>query len=76
LASLALHFDCAVLPARIERLGAARFRLTIEPPLSLPRSGDRTADVAALMAAVNRTLEGWIRERPEQWFWVHSRWPE
>jgi Kdo2-lipid IVA lauroyltransferase/acyltransferase len=28
------------------------------------------------MAAVNRTLEAWIRERPEQWFWVHSRWPE
>jgi len=76
LALLALHFDCAVLPARVERLGGARFRLTIEPPLPLPRSGDRAADVAALMAAVNRTLESWIRERPEQWFWVHSRWPD
>jgi KDO2-lipid IV(A) lauroyltransferase len=76
LAMLALHFDCAVLPARVERLRGARFRLTIYPPLPLPQSGERTADVAALMAEVNRTLESWIRERPEQWFWVHSRWPE
>ena len=51
LALLALHFDCAVLPARVERLEGARFRLTLEPPLPLPRSGDRGADVAALMAA-------------------------
>src|SRR5438034_521098 len=76
LALLALRFDCAVLPARVERLAGAHFRLTIHPPLALPRSGDRSADVAALMAAVNATLEGWIRERPEQWFWVHSRWPD
>jgi Kdo2-lipid IVA lauroyltransferase/acyltransferase len=76
LALLALHFDCAVVPARVERLGGARFRLTIYPPLPLPRSGDRAADVASLMADVNRTLEGWIRERPEQWFWLHQRWPD
>jgi KDO2-lipid IV(A) lauroyltransferase len=76
LALLALRFDCAVLPARVERLKGAHFRLTLYPPLDLPRSGDRVADVAALMRLVNETLEGWIRERPEQWFWVHSRWPD
>ena len=76
LALLALHFDCAVLPARVERLGGARFRLTIHPPLQVAKSGERAKDVAALMEAVNRTLETWIRERPEQWFWLHSRWPD
>jgi KDO2-lipid IV(A) lauroyltransferase len=76
LALLALHFDCAVLPARVERLEGAHFRLTIYPPLPLPKSAERAADVAALMAAVNGTLESWIRERPEQWFWLHRRWPD
>src|SRR5215469_11810610 len=71
LAILALRFDCDVLPARVERLQGARFRLTVFPPLPLPRSGDRHADVAALTAQVNATLERWIRERPEQWFWLH-----
>ena len=74
LAALALRFDCDVLPARVERLGGARFRLTVFPPLPLPRSGDHHADVAALMTQVNRILEEWIRDSPGEWFWLHRRW--
>ena len=76
LAALALRFDCDVLPARVERLTGAHFRLTVFPPLPLPRSGDPQADAAALMAQVNAILETWVRDRPEQWFWVHRRWPD
>jgi KDO2-lipid IV(A) lauroyltransferase len=76
LAVLALRFDCDVLPARVERLDGARFRLTVFPPLPLPRSGKPHADAAALMARVNGTLEAWIRDHPEQWLWVHRRWPD
>ena len=53
LAVLALRFDCDVLPLRVERLDGARFRVTVYPPLPLPRSGDLHADAAALMARVN-----------------------
>jgi Kdo2-lipid IVA lauroyltransferase/acyltransferase len=76
LALLALRFECDVLPARVERLGGARFRLTVYPPLPLPRSGDQEADVAALTADVTAVLESWIRNRPEEWLWVHRRWPD
>jgi KDO2-lipid IV(A) lauroyltransferase len=76
LAVLALRFDCDVLPARVERLAGARFRLTVFPPLPLPRSVDHHADLTAMMTMVNQTLEGWIRDRPEQWFWLHRRWPD
>jgi Kdo2-lipid IVA lauroyltransferase/acyltransferase len=76
LALLALHFRCEVLPARVERLNGAHFRLTIEPPLPLPDTGDRAADAATLMAAVNERLESWIRARPAEWFWLHNRWPD
>jgi KDO2-lipid IV(A) lauroyltransferase len=76
LAVLALRFDCDVLPLRVERLGGVRFRVTVFPPLSLPRSGDPHADAAALMSRVNTILEAWIRDRPEQWLWLHQRWPD
>ncbi len=76
LAILALRFDCDVLPARVERLNGAHFRLTVYPKLPLPKSGDRAADTLALMTEINRTLETLIRERPEQWFWLHRRWPD
>jgi KDO2-lipid IV(A) lauroyltransferase len=76
LAVLALRYDCVVLPLRVERVDGAHFRVTVFPPLPLTRSSDRHADAAALMARVNATLEEWIRDRPEQWLWVHRRWPD
>jgi len=76
LAQLALKFDCVVLPAWVERLGGAHYRVNIEPPLPLPRSGDRHADILALMTAVNARMEAWIRQRPGQWLWLHRRWPD
>ena len=76
LAQLALKFACPVVPARVERLDGAHFRLTVYPPLELPRSGDRQADITAIMARINALIEDWIRARPEQWLWLHRRWPE
>jgi Kdo2-lipid IVA lauroyltransferase/acyltransferase len=65
-----------LLPARVERLDGARFRLTVFPPLPVMRSGEPHSDAAALMARVNAILETWIRDRPEQWLWLHRRWPD
>jgi Kdo2-lipid IVA lauroyltransferase/acyltransferase len=76
LAELALRFDCPVVPARVVRLKGARFRLVILPPLKLIRTGDHQADVAANMAQVNALIEAWVRNTPEQWLWLHNRWPD
>lgn len=76
LARLALKFRCPVVPARVERLKGARFCLTLYPPMALPDSGDREADVTETMRRVNAFLEDWIHERPGQWLWVHRRWPK
>ena len=76
LAQLALKFDCPVVPARVERIAGARFRLTAYPPLDIARTGDRAADVAETMRRVNAIVEDWIRDRPEQWLWLHHRWPD
>jgi Kdo2-lipid IVA lauroyltransferase/acyltransferase len=76
LAVFALRFDCAVVPVRVDRLERAHFRITAEAPLAWRRSGNDAADALALMIQVNQVLERWIRERPDQWFWLHRRWPE
>lgn len=74
LAHLALKYDAPLVPVRVERLAGARFRVTVEPPLAPPDSGDRRADAHTLMTRVNARLEAWIRARPEQWLWIHQRW--
>ncbi len=76
LAALALRLRCPVIPAYVERLAPARFRVMCEPPLELPSSNDRKADVAALTQMVNDTMERWIRAKPESWLWLHQRWPK
>jgi Kdo2-lipid IVA lauroyltransferase/acyltransferase len=76
LAQFALRYRCPVIPIHPVRLGPARFRVICEPPMALPDTGDRAADVYALSLAVNATLERWIREQPECWLWLHRRWPK
>ena len=75
-AKLALQYRCPVHGAWVRRLDGVNFRVTVEPPLDIPDSGDHDADVAAILAQVNATYERWIRESPEQWMWVHRRWPK
>ena len=74
-AAFSLHFRAPFLMGHVERLGPARLRLVANPPLEMPNTGNRRADVAALTQAMNDVLEGWIRERPESWLWLHRRWP-
>jgi KDO2-lipid IV(A) lauroyltransferase len=76
LGRMALRFRCPVVPMRVDRLDGARFRVTIYPPLPIAETGDTAADTRAIMAQVNATIEGWVRERPDHWLWVHRRWPE
>jgi KDO2-lipid IV(A) lauroyltransferase len=76
LGQLAFKYNCAVVPVFVERLEGAHFRLTVSPPLDLIDSGDRNADVRALMIRINGMVEERVRARPEQWLWLHRRWPD
>ena len=75
-ADLALRFKCPLIPAKIERLPNVHFRITAYPPMELPDTGDRKEDIRLLLTQMNAMIEEWVRERPEQWFWVHRRWPK
>jgi KDO2-lipid IV(A) lauroyltransferase len=75
-ALFALKYDCRIVPIQVERLGGTRFRVTFEEPMPVVRTGDREADTRALLTAINARIEGWVRARPDHWFWLHRRWPE
>jgi KDO2-lipid IV(A) lauroyltransferase len=38
------------------------------------RDADGKIDIAGTMQVVTSVIEGWIREYPEQWLWLHRRW--
>lgn len=74
LAKLARHYEVPVHGARVIRLPGGRFHLEITPPLDLPRDASGRIDVKAATQAMSRVVEGWVREHPEQWLWMHRRW--
>jgi KDO2-lipid IV(A) lauroyltransferase len=72
---LAIRFGTVLQPMSVQRIQGARFRAVVHDPIHLPNTGDRTADIEAGVRLVNTFMEERIRERPEEWFWVHRRWP-
>ena len=76
MAQFATKFKCPLVPARVERLQGANFRITVYPPMEFPHTGDTHDDNRLLLIRINALLEDWVRDRPDQWLWVHRRWPE
>ncbi len=76
LAQFALRFNCPLVPARIYRLKGCHFKMVLSPPLPVVTTDNRHDDIVRIMSQVNRILETWVRETPEQWLWLHNRWSE
>jgi Kdo2-lipid IVA lauroyltransferase/acyltransferase len=74
LGKFAKYFDCPVHGVRVIRLPGYKFKLELTPPLDLPRDDSGVVDVTGAMAMMTRVVEGWVREHPEQWLWMHRRW--
>lgn len=75
LGDLAVTLKCPVIPARVIRENGARFRVEVSEPLYAEDTGNKTADARALTVRANKIIEGWVREKPGQWLWLHNRWP-
>ncbi|SEG82331.1 KDO2-lipid IV(A) lauroyltransferase [Bosea lathyri] len=74
LGKFARRFECPVHGVRVIRLPNQRFRLELTPQLDLPRDAGGEIDVKGAMAMMTAVVEGWVREHPEQWLWMHRRW--
>jgi KDO2-lipid IV(A) lauroyltransferase len=73
-AALAIKTSAPIVPAFSELLPGGRYRLRYERPIRQKPSGDRRADVLRLTQQLTGVIEAAIRERPEQWLWLHRRW--
>lgn len=75
IARLAIKFDCPIIPIRVERIAPVRFRVTYFPPLAVDYKKKEAEAVQEILTLINQYLSNWILEQPEQWFWLHRRWP-
>jgi KDO2-lipid IV(A) lauroyltransferase len=74
IARLAHHVDCPIHGTRVVRLPGNRFRVDLSEAIEKPRDAQGEIDVAGTMQVITSIIEGWVREHPEQWLWLHRRW--
>ncbi len=74
LARLARHFDCPIYGTRVIRLPGHRLRPELSEEIAPARDPEGKIDIAGTMQIITSVVEGWIREYPEQWLWLHRRW--
>ncbi|HEX2365669.1 MAG TPA: lipid A biosynthesis lauroyl acyltransferase [Bradyrhizobium sp.] len=75
IAQLVRLVECPVHGVRVVRLpGLDRFRLDITEEITPARDADGKVDIEGTMQVITSVVEGWVREHPEQWLWVHRRW--
>src|SRR3954447_3299648 len=74
LARLLRQVECPVHGVRIIRLPGNRFRAELSEEVKPVRDAAGQIDIQGTMQAVTSVIEGWIREYPDQWLWLHRRW--
>ena len=74
LARLLRQVECPVHGVRIIRLPNHRFRAELSEEVKPVRDAKGEIDIQGTMQAVTSVIEGWVREYPEQWLWLHRRW--
>ena len=74
LARLLRRIECPIHGVRIIRLPGHRFRAELSEEIKPVRDAAGQIDIQGTMQAVTSVIEGWIREYPDQWLWLHRRW--
>lgn len=74
IAVLARRFRCPVIPIHAMRTTGSRFRVTTGSPVEFDFDLPPELFLADATRRAVAVIEGWIREQPEQWLWVHKIW--
>jgi KDO2-lipid IV(A) lauroyltransferase len=74
IARLAQHFNCPIHGTRIIRLPGNKFWGEVTEEIEPARDANGAIDIQGTMQIITNVIEGWVREYPEQWLWLHRRW--
>jgi Kdo2-lipid IVA lauroyltransferase/acyltransferase len=74
MARLLRQVECPIHGVRIIRLPGHRFRAELSEEVKPVRDAEGKIDIQGTMQAITSVVEGWIREYPDQWLWLHRRW--
>ena len=72
-ALLALHLGVPVHFIRGWHEGE-KIKMEILPAMNFAGISNSSEGIKKVTQMMNKVFEDWIREKPENWFWIHNRW--
>ena len=77
IAQLAAQTGCPIYGIRtVRQPDGNSFWAEITNPIEPVRDAQGRVDITGTTQAITAVIEGWVREYPEQWLWLHRRWRE
>lgn len=73
---IAVRARVPIVPVAALRNADGGYTLRFHPPLEMVRTGDLRADLVQNSQRCQDAIEAIVRDRPEQWLWMHRRWKE
>jgi Kdo2-lipid IVA lauroyltransferase/acyltransferase len=73
-AMIAMKTGAPVIPIYAVRKGFLRYTIVCANPIEMERTGNIGELVEKNTRKINAFLETIIKQYPDEWFWVHSRW--
>lgn len=70
---LALRYLIPIHPMRCWREGD-KVRIQVSPAMNFADLAHSEAGIAQATLRMSDVVEGWVRERPQEWLWIHNRW--
>ena len=73
IARFAIKFKCPIIPAICKRVNGTQFLIKYYPEIKYEKILELKSELN-IINYLNRYIETWVKESPEQWIWVHNRW--
>ena len=67
---IARKYNLKIIPMKNTRLPDNKLQITFEEPIE--HINDKISDEKKMLE-INKIVERWIKENPENWFWQHKR---
>ncbi len=72
-ARFAIEGNAFAFPVRAIRLPGGKYRCVFEPEIPVSRTGNLQDDITVTSQNFHNVFEKWLREYPEQGFWMHRK---
>lgn len=71
---MARSFGVEMIPVYISTDDYKNYLVTFYEPIPLIKTENKDADIQEMTQIQAKVMEEVIRDKPEEWFWVHKRW--